>query len=259
MARVAVVTGGRSGIGEAVTRTFLGQGLRVATFDILPEDALDYGRAVGAPAGGPGAGWPCAGSGAPYRGLKVDVTDPDAVRKAVGEIASAWGTVDILVNCAGVLGPETPFLDTTTELWTRVLAVNLLGTVNCLQACLPHMIKSGWGRVVNFSSTAARRGTPGLAPYASAKAAILALTTSVACEVGRFGVTVNSVAPGLIRTAMSAERIRLHGDKLMASIPLGRAGEPADVADVVAFLVSDAARYVTGQCVNINGGMLTAL
>lgn len=262
--RAAIVTGGRSGIGQAVAHVLLGKGVRVATFDVLPcESGVALGRAKSEPGTEssdlPGTELSGSCGSYEYLGFEVDVTDEDAVRDAVKCVTAAWGRLDILVNCAGLLGPETHLVDFDSETWDRVVAVNLKGTFNCMKCCLPYMIEAKWGRVVNFSSTVARRGSPGLSAYAAAKAGILGLTMSVAQEVAEHGITVNAVAPGLIRTGMSEPRIKTHGERLLASIPLRRAGEPGDVADVVLFLVSEGARYITGHCVNINGGMFMAI
>ena len=186
-----------------------------------------------------------------------DVTSGKDVGRLMASAADRYGEVHILVNNAGVLRP-TPVIDIDEDEWDLVVNVNLKGTYLCSRAVLPGMQKTGWGRIVNFSSTAGKNvSTVGGAHYTAAKAGILGFTRHLAKEVARHGITVNAVCPGLIDTEMvrstiSAERAQAYAD----SFPIKRLGEPFEVAELVAFLASDRAAYITGASLDINGGDL---
>jgi len=186
-----------------------------------------------------------------------DVTSGKDVGRLMASAADRYGEVHILVNNAGVLRP-TPVIDIDEDEWDLVVNVNLKGTYLCSRAVLPGMQKTGWGRIVNFSSTAGKNvSTVGGAHYTAAKAGILGFTRHLAKEVARHGITVNAVCPGLIDTEMvrstiSAERTQAYAD----SFPIRRLGEPFEVAELVAFLASDRAAYITGASLDINGGDL---
>jgi NAD(P)-dependent dehydrogenase (short-subunit alcohol dehydrogenase family) len=238
--RVALVTGAGQGIGRAVARRLHADGARLALLDVHAE-AL---QAVAAGLDGSLA-------------LQVDVADPGAVRAAFDTVAADLGPVDIVANVAGIYGDHRPVREQTLDNWRRVLAVNLDGTFLCSQAALPGMLERGWGRIVNIASGQAIRPRPSVAPYAASKAAVIGLTKALALEVARRGVTVNAVMPGVTDTAMprqhgSEERLRQQGELN----PMGRIGQPDDVAGVVAFLVSDDAAYITGQTIAVNGGVI---
>ena len=186
-----------------------------------------------------------------------DVTSGNDVGRLVARVLDRCGEIHILVNNAGILRP-TPVIDIEEDEWDLVVNVNLKGTYLCSRAVLPGMQKTGWGRIVNFSSTAGKNvSTVGGAHYTAAKAGILGFTRHLAREVARHGITVNAVCPGLIDTEMvrstiSAERAQAYAD----SFPIRRLGEPFEVAELVAFLASDRAAYITGASLDINGGDL---
>lgn len=186
-----------------------------------------------------------------------NVANSEDVRNIIAQIADRFGGVDILVNNAGVLRP-TKVIDIPEEEWDFVVDVNLKGTFLCSQSVLPAMQKAGWGRIVNFSSTAGKNvSTVGGAHYTAAKAGILGFTRHLAKEVARDGITVNAVCPGLIDTEMvratiSDERVRAYAE----SFPIPRLGRPEEVAELVAFLASEQAAYITGASLDINGGDL---
>jgi 2-hydroxycyclohexanecarboxyl-CoA dehydrogenase len=235
-ARVAIVTGGASGIGLAIAERLVKDGLTVAVFD--PNEA-----SVGA------------------AHLPVDVSDKDQVDAAVAEVATRFGAPTVLVNNAGVEG-FTPFLQIGLDEWNRLLRVNLTGTFLCCQAVLPHMIEAGWGRIVNISSSSAQGGQQMMSHYVSSKAGVIGLTKALALEFGPKGVTVNTIPPGFIDTPMlrAAEAKGLLGpgvDAAVATTPVRRAGRPEDIANATAFLVSDEASYITGQVIGVNGGRNT--
>jgi NAD(P)-dependent dehydrogenase (short-subunit alcohol dehydrogenase family) len=250
--RVALVTGGGRGIGAAVSQRLAAEGAAVVVGDIdggaAARVAADLQRNDGL-----------------ARGVPMDVTR-SADRENAISMAKDLGGLHIVVNCAAILIPQLPH-DVDLEAWRRVFAVNVEGLFFCCQAALPTMREQGYGRIVNFSSTGARVGTPALISYNASKSAVLAITRGLASQYGSDGITVNTVLPGIIDTPMwdtlNAEvgpMIGLAPGEMMGDrvrrIPLGRAGVPEDVASVVAFLSSDDARYVTGQALNICGGLL---
>ena len=190
-------------------------------------------------------------------GVVADVTSASGVKQAVAEVASDLGPPTVLVNAAGVLKP-TRFLSIDPAEWDSVVGVSLNGSFLCAQACLPAMVDAGWGRIVNFSSTAGRNvSTLGGAHYTAAKAGVLGLTRSIAKEFATHGICVNSVCPGLIDTEMvRAECSPAMIEDYAAAFPVGRLGEPEEVAELVGFLCGPDAAYITGAALDINGGDL---
>lgn len=194
-----------------------------------------------------------------YRAVAVqlDVASSIEVARAISTAEAELGPIGVLVNVAGVYGRHDRVRDQDLENWQRVLAVNLNGTFLCARAVLPGMIQRGWGRIVNLSSGQALRPRANVAPYAASKAAVIGFTRALALEVAASGVTVNAIMPGVTDTAMprlygSEERLR----ELARRNPMGRIGQPEDVAAVAAFLASEEAGYITGQCIAVNGGVL---
>ncbi len=244
--RTAVVTGGASGIGGAIARRLAADGAAVAIFD-LDGDAAKVAAAE------------IEATGGVALGLAVDVTDRAAIDAGVAEVRTRLGRPAILVNSAGVT-IAAPFLDTTADIWNRVLAVNLTGTFDCCQAVLPDMIDQGWGRIVNISSSSMHSGVPRMAAYVSSKAAVVGLTKVLALEFGRKGITVNTIPPGFIETPMMRDSLAkgvFDMEKQVAGTPVGRVGQPEDIAATCAFLVSEQAGYITGQVIGVNGGRNT--
>ena len=195
--------------------------------------------------------------GADAVGIAGDVTVKSDVQRVVEGASDRFGTISVLVNNAGVLRP-TKVIDIPEDEWDWVVAVNLKGTFLCSQAVLPSMRAADWGRIVNFSSTAGKNiSTVGGAHYTSAKAGILGFTRHLAKEEAGYGITVNSVCPGLIDTEMVRNTIDdARADAYAQSFPIARLGEPREVAELVAFLASDRASYITGASLDINGGDL---
>jgi 2-hydroxycyclohexanecarboxyl-CoA dehydrogenase len=244
MDKVAVVTGGASGMGEATCHELGRRGMKVAVLDLNEEAAqrvTDELRAEGVAA----------------LGLGVDVTDRGAVEHAFAKVRSELGPVTVLVTSAGMFD-FSPFADITTESWSRIIDVNLTGTFHCCQVALPDMVYAHWGRIVMISSSSAQRGSPFAAHYAASKGAVMTLTKSLAREYAEHGITVNNIPPSGIETPMQhqgqAAGYLPSNEQMAASIPLGYLGTGADIAAAVGFLCSEEARYITGQTLGVNGG-----
>ena len=247
--RIAIVTGGASGIGLAISERFAADGIAVAVFD-RNADAGQKAAATIEAAGGTAVG------------ITVDVTDRARIDAAVADVCARLGPPTVLVNNAG-LDYFGSFLKVDIDDWRRILEINLTGTFQCCQAVIPHMLDAGWGRIVNISSSSAQGGTPYMAPYVSAKAGVIGLTKALALEFGPKGVTVNTIPPGFIDTPMlraaSEDKRRLGAsiEEIAARTPVRRAGRAEDVAATCAFLVREEASYITGQVIGVNGGRNT--
>jgi len=245
MSRVAVVTGGASGIGLGVARGFVYDGYHVAVLD------LD-GPGVEAAAAG------LQGGGSKTLGVQVDVADRASVTSAFEQVRAALGPVEILVTSAGIDYFDA-VLDIDADRWDRIIAVNLTGTFICIQAALPDMLAAGWGRIVTISSQSAQSGAPKMAHYAASKGGVIALTKALAVELARQHITVNTIPPSVVDTPM-ARAAESRGDfpgidVIGPMVPLGRAGTPEDIAAACSFLCSDKGSYITGQLIPVNGGM----
>jgi NAD(P)-dependent dehydrogenase (short-subunit alcohol dehydrogenase family) len=246
--RTAIVTGGGSGIGLAISERLASEGVAAAVFD------RDGGSAEAAAA-------KIVASGGTAIGVAVDVTDRSQIDAGVADVRARIGRPTILVNNAGLQGFD-PFLSISVEKWNHILAVNLTGTFNCCQAVVPDMIEAGWGRIVNISSSSAQRGQPLMTHYVSSKAGVIGLTKALALELGPRGITVNTIPPGFIDTPMlrASERQGFLGEGVehhASQTPVRRVGRPEDIAATCAFLVRDEAGYITGQVIGVNGGRNT--
>jgi 3-oxoacyl-[acyl-carrier protein] reductase len=240
--KVAVVTGGGRGIGQAVSLRLARLGVKViVNYVNRPEPALETVALIEA-------------AGGKARALQFDVADSKAVQLIMSQIVSDEGRLDILVNNAGITR-DGLLMKMKEEDWDAVLDTNLKGAFSCIKAVSRVMMKQRSGRIVNISSVIGFAGNAGQVNYSSAKAGLIGLTKSVAREFASRGITVNAVAPGYIETEMTGGLSPELTAKIMAEIPLARLGNPDDVAAAVAYLVSDEASYVTGQCLHINGGM----
>jgi NAD(P)-dependent dehydrogenase (short-subunit alcohol dehydrogenase family) len=189
--------------------------------------------------------------------MRVDVTDRAAIDDALAKVRSEFGPIEILVTSAG-LDEFQSFTDITADAWDRMLAVNLTGTFNCVQAAIPDMIAAGWGRIVTISSSSAQSGANRMAHYVASKGGVVGLTKALAVEYAPHGITVNTIPPGFIDTPM-ARRAEARGDlpsidAVAARTPVRRAGTPDDIAAACAFLCSEEAGYITGQLIGVNGG-----
>jgi len=245
MSRVAVVTGGASGIGLGVARQFVADGHRVAVLDRNGEGASAAAAEI----------WT---GDDPVLAVEVDVADRPSVASAFALVRTELGSVDILVTSAGVESFD-PVLEITAEKWDRIIGVNLTGTFTCVQAALPDMLAAGWGRIITISSSSAQSGAPNMAHYAASKGGVIALTKALAVDLARNGITVNTIPPSLVDTPM-ARAAEAAGDfpgvdLIGPMVPVGRAGTPADIAAACSFLCSDGGAYITGQIIGVNGGM----
>lgn len=240
--KVAVVTGGSRGIGRAIALRLASMGATVAINYVSKPDAAQETVAAIVAAGGQGGAF------------KFDVADSEAVSASIKEILDQYGRIDILVNNAGITR-DGLLMKMKEESWDQVLDTNLKGAFNCIKAVNRPMMKQRWGRIVNISSVIGFLGNAGQANYAAAKAGLAGLTRSVARELSSRAITVNGVAPGYIDTDMTRDLPEEVTEKIVNEIPMRSMGTVEDVAGAVAFLVSEDARYVTGQFIHVNGGM----
>ncbi len=243
--RTAMVTGAGRGIGAAIAGALAAGGADVAVCD------LDMAAAVAT------AETLVKEHGHRSIPVQIDVADGASVRAAVAAIEQQLGPIDILVNNAGI-DKIQPFVDSTEETWDRLLAVNLKGPINTCHAVVTGMIARGSGKIVNIGSDAGRVGSSGEAVYSATKGGVIAFSKTLAREVAANGVNVNCVCPGPTDTALLdqvAEASQKLYDSLARAIPMRRIGQPTDIAPVVAFLVSDAAGYMTGQTLSVSGGL----
>ncbi|WP_419929941.1 SDR family NAD(P)-dependent oxidoreductase [Candidatus Poriferisocius sp.] len=224
MARKALITGGSSGIGAAAAAKLREDGLEVITLDL---------------------------SGSPD--VIADVVDREQLARAARKI----GPVDVVVNSAGIVGPGKPLLDTAPEEWRRVFDVNVVGVVNTVGVFAPGMCEAGWGRIVNLASMAGKDGNPNLSIYSASKAAVIALTKSLGKELATSGVIVNAIAPAVIATPMNSDTDPEVLAHISGLIPMQRIGRPEEVAELIAFLASDAVSFSTGAVYDISGGRAT--
>ena len=224
MTRTAVITGGMSGLGAASATRLAADGIMVIRLDRTP-----------------GAD------------VVVDVTDSAAVDAAAADL----GPIDILINCAGIVGPNKPLWEVTDAEWDAVFAVNVRGTFNLCRAVVPGMRERGWGRIVNFASMAGKDGNPNLSAYSATKAAVIALTKSLGKELATSGVLVNAIAPAVIETPMNDDTSPEVLAHITSLIPMKRVGRAEEVAELVAWLASEKVSFSTGAVYDISGGRAT--
>lgn len=246
--KIALVTGGARGIGRAICAAFVAEGARVAVADRLAHEAAETAAALGPQA----------------MAVTMDVTDLASITAGLAAVQAQWGGLDVLVNNAGIFNMAS--IDRITpEDYRRQYDVNVGGTIFAIQAAVPLMKARGGGVIINFSSQAGRRGEPNIAVYCSTKAAVISITQSLALELARDNIRVNAIAPGVVDTPMwdvvDAQFARYEGKapgqkkrEVGLAVPLGRMGQPDDIAGPCVFLASDEARYVTAQTLNVDGG-----
>ena len=243
--KVAIVTGASRGIGKAIAQQFIAQGAKVAfTYRSSAEAAAALEQELSA-------------GGGTVKGFQSDAASMTDAERLVSEVVEAFGTVDIVINNAGITD-DTLLMRMTEEQWDRVISVNLKSCFNLTKAVMRTMLKARSGSIVNISSVVGVQGNAGQANYAASKAGILGFTKSVALELGSRNIRCNAIAPGFIETEMTA---KLDADTVQGwrdAIPLKRGGTPEDVANLCVFLASDMSAYITGQTLNVDGGMITA-
>jgi len=238
--KIAIVTGAGRGIGASIALTLAREGANVVIIDVDKQSAENVANKIKI-------------LGRQALALKADVSKSVEVNKVIKAAWKQFGKIDILVNNAGIF-KEAQITRMREEEWDETMNINLKGVFNCCRAVIPYMIKQGNGKIVNISSIDARQGCVGYAHYAASKAGVIGFTRSLAKELAPYGINVNAVAPGIIETDMTKERIAKFRRDYERLIPLGRIGKPEDVAGVVLFLVSNEADYITGQTINVDGG-----
>ena len=246
MTKTALVTGAAAGIGRACAKQLAKDGMAIGVLDLLIDQAQKTADEINA-------------EGGKAIALQADISNRAEVNAAVQTLREAFGPITVLVNNAGITN-TTPFKDVTDELWDKVLTVNLKGTFIVTQVVLPDMEAAKWGRIVNMSSSSAQTGQAGMAPYSSSKGAIIALTRTLAEELGPLGITVNNIPPGIIMNTIMSEANRekfpIPIETVRAMMPVRRTGLPEDIASACSWLCSEGASYVTGQTIGVNGGRL---
>ena len=239
--RTAIVTGAARGIGEAIARRLAEDGARVLIADIDEAAGATAATAIGHGA----------------LACKLDVTSPESWAGAVRRVNDEWGRVDMLVNNAGIAGRSAPAWELAPAEWNEVIAIDLSGVFFGCQAVLPSMIEAGRGRIVNIASIAGKEGNPNAVPYSAAKAGVIGLTKAVAKEVATRGILVNCVTPAVIETSILSQMTDEHVKYMTSRIPMGRVGQPSEVAALVAFLCSDDLSFATGAVYDLSGGRAT--
>jgi len=239
--KVAIITGAASGLGLATAQYMHDEGMRLVLADI-------EGDQLRASAAG------LLSKGAELRTVATDVRDYRACQKMVAAALEHYGQVDVLINSAGIGGPISFFADQEPADWESLLAVNLVGTMNCCRAVTDHMIERRYGKIVSLASEAGKGNEKRMVAYGTTKGGVISLTRGLAIELGRYSINVNAVCPGVTRTPMTAyitDELEQAASRLY---PLGRLGRPEDIAPLITFLASDRASWITGQAISVNGG-----
>lgn len=224
--RRAIVTGGASGIGEAVAKRIVAEGGKVAIWDL-------------------------------NGGIKVDISDYQSVARATAETLKQLGGIDILVNSAGITGPTVPLAEFPIDGWKQVIDINLNGAFYCNRAVVPHMVAQNYGRIVNISSIAGKEGNPNASAYSASKAGVIGMTKSLAKELAKHNITVNAVTPAAVRTPIFDQMPQSHIDFMLSKIPKGRFGTVDEVANLICWLASEECSFSTGAVFDVSGGRAT--
>ena len=237
--RVAVVTGAASGIGRATAKRLGADGATLELWDAAADGLAETADSTGGTA------------------TVLSVADDDAVAAAAAAAAERHGRVDILVNCAGIAGDIAPVAEADPAEWRRVIEVNLTGTFLCCRAVVPHMVRSGYGRIVNIASVAGKEGNPNAAHYSASKAGVITFTRALGKEVAGSGVLVNCITPAVIETAILGQVTDAQVKYMVERIPLGRMGQPEEVAALIAWLSSEDCSFSTAAAFDLSGGRTT--
>jgi 3-oxoacyl-[acyl-carrier protein] reductase len=237
----ALVTGSAKGIGAAIATRLANEGARVAIADINQERATETASSIGDNA----------------VAVSLDVTSPESWESAVASLNDGWGGLDVLVNNAGIAGRSAPSWELSVEEWKEVIDIDLTGVYLGCRTVLPGMIERGYGRIVNISSIAGKEGNPNAAPYSAAKAGVIGLTKSIAKEVATKGIIVNAITPAVIATEILEQLTQQHIDYMTSRIPMGRVGQPEEVAALACFLASEEVTFSTGAVFDLSGGRAT--
>ena len=242
--KVALVTGAAAGIGAAISRRLARDGIAIGVLDVLIDNAAKVAEEI-------------VKAGGKAIALQADISDREQVKAAVAKLRAAFGPVTIVVNNAGITG-NVAFEDLTDAQWDKMFTVNVKGTFIVTQVVVPDMKAAGWGRIVNISSSSAQSGAARMAHYSASKGAIIALTKTLAHELGPLGITSNNIPPRFVMNTVMSENAVAQGNFSKEAIinagPIRRQGEPEDIAGACAWLVSEEAGYVTGQTIGVNGG-----
>jgi len=236
--QVAVITGGASGIGLAVGERLAAEGAQVSVWDISQPALESLGSSIA-------------------HKVQVDQSDEQAVADATAATMKRFGVIDVLVVSAGITGPVTPLVEYPGDAWRRVMDVNLNGAFYVNRAVAPHMVAKQYGRIVNVASVAAKEGNPNASAYSASKAAVIAMSKSLAKELVLSGVTVNTVTPAAVRTAIFDQMTQAHIEFMLSKIPAGRFGTVEEVAAVIAWLASRECSFSTGAVFDVSGGRST--
>ena len=249
--RTAIITGGANGIGRATAKRFAREGARVAIWDVAGDAGEWLAEEINR-------------EGRKARFQKIDVSDPESVESAVGELVDSWERIDILINNAGILRDAQLVKYKQGEVQSRmsvedfdaVIQVNLRGVFVCTRAVAPIMIEQNYGRIANATSVVGLYGNFGQTNYVATKSGVIGMTRVWARELGRYGITVNAVAPGFISTEMVRQMPEKILEQMVSHTPLGRLGEPDDIANAYLFLASDEASFITGIVLSVDGGVV---
>lgn len=239
--RAAIVTGGARGIGRAIVERLASEGAGVLIADIDEATGNQVASEIGANA----------------KAFKLDVTSEASWNDAVAAAAGAWGKVDILVNNAGIAGRSAPAWELSVQEWMDVINIDLTGVFLGCRAVMPGMIEHGYGRIVNIASIAGKEGNPNAVPYSAAKSGVIGLTKAVAKEVATKGVIVNCITPAVIETEILKQVSEEHIKYMTSRIPMGRVGQPREVAALATFLASEEVTFSTGAIFDLSGGRAT--
>lgn len=246
--RTALVTGAAAGIGRAVALRFARDGMAVGVLDLNLDGAESVAAEIRA-------------AGGKTIALAASIADRKQMSAALSRLREAFGPVTVLVNNAGITG-YCPFEELTDDAWDKVMEINLKGTFIVTQLVLPDMKAAHWGRVINISSSSAQTGAETMAHYSASKGGVIALTRTLARELGPLGVTVNNIPPGSVMNTLMSEATRdrfpISTEQLLKTLPVRRTGEPEDIANAAAWLAAEESGYVTGQTIGVNGGRVVS-